>query len=86
MRPKRFSKKLSLNKKTVVNLNTGKMNDIRGGRPSEPGTWCVEQSIPQTVCYQNTCNAASCGPPCTNPVYSCFDISCYSYMYPVCPC
>jgi natural product precursor len=31
MKTKNFSKKLVLKKKTVANLNTGEMNDVKGG-------------------------------------------------------
>lgn len=33
MKTKKFRGKLSLNKKTVVNLNNGEMNDVHGGGP-----------------------------------------------------
>lgn len=33
MKLKRFEKKLVLNKKTVVNLVTGELNKVKGGKP-----------------------------------------------------
>jgi natural product precursor len=46
MKPKKFDKKLTLNKKTISNLANGEMNDVYGGRPHtyQPctnGTACV---------------------------------------------
>ena len=45
MKPKKLSKKLSLNKKSISNLNNFEMNAIDGG---------VFTNIPEDTC--NTCN------------------------------
>lgn len=41
MRPKYFSKKLILNKKTIANLSKKEMEIVEGGAPPPTnGTWC----------------------------------------------
>lgn len=42
MRPKYFSKKLVLNKKTIANLSRKELADVEGGAPTLTNTtWCV---------------------------------------------
>jgi hypothetical protein len=58
MKPKKLSKKLGLNKKTVADLNGKEMNDVfAGGGISGPNT-CFT--------YMATCGPNSCGPVNSN--------------------
>jgi hypothetical protein len=43
MKPQKFQKKLSLNKKTIVNLGNGGLNHVRGGvgGPAPTSPFCV---------------------------------------------
>jgi natural product precursor len=47
MKAKKFSKKLTLNKKTIANLENKKMNAIRGGAhpPTDPNKGCFTGTI-----------------------------------------
>ncbi len=40
MKPKKFSKKLTLNKKTVAHLNGNEMTKVKGGIPTFPYPGC----------------------------------------------
>lgn len=44
MKPRKLNKKLSLNKKTVVDLSGSKMNNVKGGT-----------NTAHTMCWGNTC-------------------------------
>ena len=56
MKSKVFSKKLSLNKKTVANLNNKEMQDIYGGETVEP-TVCKTRCITDCVaCTMTRCS------------------------------
>jgi len=57
MKTKSFSKKLMLNKKTIVNLENGEMNDVQGGVPES--TTAV--SIVTNCCF---CNFSRPDMPC----------------------
>jgi len=36
MKPKKFSKRLSLNKKTIADLNNGQLDNVKGGLTQNP--------------------------------------------------
>lgn len=48
MKPKNFSKKLKLNKKTIAFLNSGEMRVVYGGEP--PPTWIWATCPPNMTC------------------------------------
>ena len=54
MKQKRFDKKLSLNKKTVVDLSGSEMDNVRGGIPYTYITYCCPTfkscNVPLSVC------------------------------------
>jgi len=52
MKSKKFSMKLTLNKKTIVNLNDNVMKEVHGGVPPTYYTYC------------QTCGLTSCGTDC----------------------
>ena len=49
MKPKKFSRKLSLNKKTISHLNGKEMRYFHGGAPSVP-PYCVHELTVTEVC------------------------------------
>ena len=57
MKTKKLSKKLGLNKKTVVNLTTKGMNDVKGGITQS--IYPCPVSMPQIICetehIEHTC-------------------------------
>ncbi len=56
MKPRRFSKKLVFNKKTIVNLNDVTMKRVWAGGPTEPDTaytYCTCDTY--CTCYGFTC-------------------------------
>ena len=56
MKSKAFSKKLSLNKKTVANLNNKEMQGIYGGETVEP-TICKTRCVTDCVmCTMTRCS------------------------------
>jgi hypothetical protein len=60
MKPKKFNKKLALNKKTIVNLNHGQLGNMRGGFTLTP---CTDETCRITVCAScETCD--TCGNTC----------------------
>ncbi len=70
MKTKKFSKRMTLNKTTVSNLENRTMNNVKGGAPSL-GDWCdtwVEGSCP-TECYS------------VNPPAFCQDLSFCTCVY-----
>jgi hypothetical protein len=86
MKSKKFQKKLSLNKKTVADLNPGAMNGVRGGGTvTSVNVVCIPTALVCTVTCTcptiNTCETY-CGTCATNcgtcePCYT-VDISCES--------
>jgi hypothetical protein len=56
MKTKTFKKKLTLNKKTVVNLNNSELNDVKGGCATEVQS-CP---LPNTSNYMMICETC-CG-------------------------
>jgi natural product precursor len=52
MKPKKFEKKLTLNKKTISALQNREMNEVHGGKTGGPtacyGTYCA--STPYCIC------------------------------------
>lgn len=58
MRPKKLSKKLKLNKKTIAHLNDKQLDVIRGGAPTKGNgktcnsclTYCGDSIIEPCVC------------------------------------
>jgi hypothetical protein len=100
MKPKKLSRKLGLNKVTITNLSNIQLNSIHGGIIiSDTPKICTDVSIPETYCCTQGCETQGCETQgcetqgcntleCTNatrPPCTC-DISCYSYLHPVCPC
>ena len=67
MKTKSFRKKLNLNKKTIANLDTNKMNNALGGKP-EPAT--------EEICV--TYGLDSCPTICKtlDPIGGCLPIHC----------
>ncbi len=72
MKAKKFNKKLSLNKKTVANLNNGQMNDVLGGVHKTTTTApfcqfsCVDTCRITCDCTE-TCTCSECGTICGGP-------------------
>jgi natural product precursor len=60
---KKQTKKLSLNKKTISNLNSSEMSRVIGGS----GWWCSQSCKPSCAC--GTKNGNSC--PGHNTCYNC---------------
>lgn len=71
MKTKHFSKKLVLNKKTVINLNNREMDDVNGGIGINSGitkcTVIIPCNIPTyyeescgTICYTDTVGVNPC--------------------------
>lgn len=69
MKPKKFSNKLILNKKTITNLNQGDLGAVRGG--NKTGITCVPRGC-DTVFF--SCEESAC-PTCAP---SCFYTECQS--------
>ncbi len=65
---KKFSKKLSLNKKTVANLNAGNLMNVRGGVINKTDyTYCREcltGTVTEAVTCGYTCDDATCNGSC----------------------
>jgi hypothetical protein len=55
MKPLKFNKRLRLNKKTIVNLNTGKMKNAYGGGGLPPLTEPEYTCEPWQTCQQTDC-------------------------------
>ena len=53
MKTKKFTKKLTLNKRTVSNLNADEMNAVHGGDETNEPTICVYTC--NTRCNSNCC-------------------------------
>ena len=55
MKAKNFNKKLSLNKKTIVDLNNNALTEVLGGDPQPGTTKCYTMvamdSCENTICY-----------------------------------
>lgn len=49
MKPKKFSKKLNLSKKTIANLTTKGMNDVKGGKRRTEFTYCWTECLCPTA-------------------------------------
>jgi natural product precursor len=58
MKPKNFSKKLILNKKTIADLNNKKMKDVLGG-----GTMPWTCPYPRCFPYKTETTCVECCPP-----------------------
>ncbi len=57
MKPKKLNKKLSLNKKTVADLNVSEMGHLKGG--------CLDTDIRKSGCVtDNTCMIETCPTDC----------------------
>jgi hypothetical protein len=82
MKTKTFRKKLTLNKKTVVNLTGNAMNDVYGGRPNTEDqcvtldslcvggpfyTNCVSDCIDCTNACSNQCTVGCTKEACSQP-------------------
>jgi hypothetical protein len=50
MKPEKFKKKLTLNKKTIVDLNSIGMKDAQGGLGSPPTNWVCTATCPDASC------------------------------------
>lgn len=58
MKPKKIEKKLYLSKKTIADLSSERMNNIKGGDTSIPVTeitYCQQATCVFTDCAQETC-------------------------------
>lgn len=55
MKSKAFNKKLSLNKKTVANLNDKEMQVIYGGDTAEPSI-CITRCVSNCACTITRCS------------------------------
>ena len=65
MKQKKFDKKLSLNKKTLVNLSGGEMGNARGGGPATLPTYCGCLTIiscfqPDSICICQVVTDRNC--------------------------
>lgn len=54
MKARKMSKKISLNKSTVVNLNESQMEAVQGGFPVPPPTYTCGE------CYSDLCTYTYC--------------------------
>jgi hypothetical protein len=74
MKPKKFNKKLSLNKKTIANLNTNHMGIVQAGHDETsaicPYTDCGCVTGRVTFCG-DTCPATGCGATCATAGATC---------------
>jgi hypothetical protein len=70
MKSKKFEKKLSLNKKTISNLNQGAMKGVRGGGTLEIACFDPGGGSALTNC-QNTCDCTDESICFTNPCKFC---------------
>ena len=71
MKTKKFSKKLNLNKKTIVDLNNDDMRFVNGGATSKCETWVPEESvclICTSLCPTDYNPVSEC---CSHPVSEC---------------
>jgi len=50
MKSKKFEKKLVLKKRTILNLNTNEMNDVKGGDTAHSVCFCITMSGCLTYC------------------------------------
>jgi len=61
MKIKKYSKRLVLNKETIVHMDNGKLLEIQGGISTQP---CVEQTLlgcpTQTRCWTDCANHLNC--------------------------
>ena len=56
MKPKKFNKRLSLNKKTIADLNNGQLDNVKGGLTQEPCPGTIEPCLlTQRTCTCDTC-------------------------------
>ncbi len=75
MKPKKFRSKLSLNKKTIADLNGKEMGHLKGG--------CNKTGVQSGCVFTNyTCLAETCH---TNCVITCEGVTCQGTL-PDCPC
>ena len=65
MKPRNFERRLSLNKKTISNLNNGQMGNVNGGGPG-PTAFPCEFTVHYTYC--GTCPTE---PPTCNTCVTC---------------
>lgn len=70
MKTKKFSKRLFLGKKTIVNLNDDAMSNLKGGACSARWTGCTTWTCPPPtevacesiiICETDLCPTAPCG-------------------------
>ncbi len=69
MKKKTFAKKLSLNKRTVVNLDKNTLSGVVAGADSDPGStckWCPSENI-----FCEPTKTACTGPYCPTNQYDC---------------
>jgi hypothetical protein len=72
MKPKNFSKRLLLNKKTVANLNQKSMSNVKGGGTGITCEWCnSDASCMVTKCDWDETEYTGC---------DCTDVSCGIYQ------
>ena len=66
MKPKKFSKNLVLNKKTIVNLTDNMMDEVKGGKPPTMYTYCLYSCTgePCTTYEKETCGCYTLNPRC----------------------
>ena len=65
MKPKKHTRKLSINKNTVAHLNLKRMQNVQGGEWEHtdiPVTTCRSDS-----CEPSFCQTCTCWPPCIIP-------------------
>jgi hypothetical protein len=67
MKPRKFTRKLVLNKKTIANLSDNYMRYVNAGGPGPP----TEATKTEYTC-EITCTLVTCGgATCVNTCYSC---------------
>lgn len=63
MKPKDFNQKLTLNKRTIADLNNGEMDNLRGGGPFTDDDYtcfyitCLCETSPFKCCTGNPCKS-----------------------------
>ena len=82
MKPKKFRSKLSLNKKTIADLNEKAMRHLKGG--------CLKTDVQSGCLITYTCMADTCPTDCVVTCYytcgaSCEGVTCQGTL-PDCPC
>lgn len=56
MKTKRLNQRMTLNKRTIVNLNTSEMNKVLGGSPRKTDL-CLSKTNPSCISWWSACQS-----------------------------